>query len=290
MLLVAPATVFLACGMMAYMASTSGPKARSTRASKKNKGSSQDNDTTKEQASSALPTKKSPKRKTITQIKVTSSKQLFKPRYVLYILDTLGFARLIFAEREGQPGNDAFLNPVHKAIGEETNPFRQWGLIIVCHRRVSQENNMPKTNINNEYPRKFIVGTYDEQTAGHQNRLIVLRAVQDFMMRSENNKFGHEYIVDEVTSDLTPANGQLEVVDNYLLDNAIVHFIHAIYEDVSPAWYSQNLELALEYFTPPNFPTGAVAGLGYPVSFNVGGEDGGEQDDDGDNEEETTNN
>ena len=139
---------------------------------------------------------------------------------------------------------------------------------MVSHRRVSQENNMAKTNINNDYPRKVIVGTYEEQeneAAAKQNRLATLHAIRDFMMRSENNKFGHEYLVNEITSDLTPANGQLEVVDNYLLDNAIVHFIHAIYEDVSPSWYSENKELALDYFTPPNFPTVAVTSLGYPA-------------------------
>ena len=125
-------------------------------------------------------------------------------------------------------------------------------------------------------------------TAGHQNRIVALNVVQEFMTRSENNKYGHEYIVDPKISDLTPANGQLEVVDNYLLDNAIAHFIQAIYENVTPAWYLENIDLAHEYFTPPNFPTVAINGFGYSVAFNPGREgddESGEQDDNGDDEE-----
>ena len=304
MLVDAPANAILTQKELTYLAAISYGRTRTRASSKKGKkaasssnaaSSSQVNDgTSKELPSSASPTKtSSPKRKVITQIKVSSSKQLFKPRYLLYILDLLGYVRLIFAEREGQPGSDAFLYPVHKAIGEETNPLREHGLIMVSHRHISQENNMARTNSNNNYPRKFIVGTYDEMTSGRENRFVAVNAVRDIMMHSENNKFGHEYIVDERASDLTPANGQLEAVDNYLLDSAIVHFIHAIYEDVSPAWYSQNQELALEYFTPPNFPTVAVTGLGYPLAFNAGGEndcEGDAEQEDDVNEEETTNN
>lgn len=156
-------------------------------------------------------------------------------------------------------------------------PFRQLGIMMVAYRRVSVENNMAKTNLNKEYPRKLIVGTYDEQdneAAAKQNRLAVLHALRDFMMRSENNRYGHEYMVDANVSDLTPTNGELEVVDNYLLDNTIVHFINAVYEDVSPSWYSQDEELALQYFTPPDFPTVAVTALGYPApgTFAAGDE------------------
>ena len=200
------------------------------------------------------------------------------------ILDLRGFVRIVFLEREGQPGNDAFANPLHKAIGEDTNPFRHLGIMMVAHRRVSVENNMAKTNANNDYPRKLIVGTHDDhdtEQAAKQDRLAVLHALRDFMMRSENDKFGHECIVDSTTSDLTPTNPHdRECVDNYLLDNAIVHFIHAVHEEVSPSWYSDNEELALDYFTPPNFPMVAVAGLGCPAP---GVADAAEEDDSNDN-------
>ena len=152
---------------------------------------------------------------------------------------------------------------------------------------------MAKTNLNNDYPRKLIVGTYEEEddpAAAKRNRFAVLRAFRDFFMRTENNKYATDYIIDEAVSDLTPANGELETVDNYLLDNSIVHFIQSAYEGVSPSWYSEDPELALEYFTPPNFPTVAVTGLGYPVAFNEGGEAEEADGDDEQGEEETTDN
>ena len=83
-----------------------------------------------------------------------------------------------------------------------------------------------------------------------------------------------DVLFDENVSDLTPANeGELEVVDNYLLDNTIIHFIQSAYEEVSPSWYSQDEELALDYFTPPNFPPVAIAGLGYPAPGASGGDE-----------------
>ena len=266
--------------LIAYMAATSNKKKGSSKKTAASKGLI------------CFSFKKSPKRKSFTQIKVSSSKQLFKPRYIFYILDLQGFVRIIWIEREGKPGTDAFGNPIHNAIGQDTNPFRHLGIMMVSYRRVSQENNMAKTNLSNDYPRKLIVGTYEEQeneAAAKQNRLAVLHALKDFMMRSENNKYGHEYFVDEIASDLTPANGNLEVVDNYLLDNAIVHFINAVYEGVSPSWYSEDEELALEYFTPPNFPTVAVTALGYPAPGTFDGE-GAEAEADEQNEDTTGDN
>ena len=85
------------------MAATSNKK--KTRSKKT--AASKDNDNGTESASSASPSKKSPKRKSFTQIKVSSSKQLFKPRYIFHLIDLKGSVRIIWVEREGQPGNDA---------------------------------------------------------------------------------------------------------------------------------------------------------------------------------------
>jgi hypothetical protein len=208
----------------------------------------------------------SPTKRNLTEIKVSSTKQMRKVAYHLYIMKLAADIELVWCERE--PGTDGYLHPVFKAI-EDDGMYRDDGVIMVSKRRVSLQENRALINSTNSYPRKVIVRVVDESDA--DSRKALLFKFQAFMANPDHNRYGYEYTVDD-SSDLTPNNEDaLESVDNYLQDHVILNIITAVYNDTGRLWYGQNTETAIQFFAPPVFPLEAIEMLGYPTNDGHGG-------------------
>jgi hypothetical protein len=209
------------------------------------------------------PKKGSPKKKDMTQIKVSSTKQARKLIYVFKILKLKADVEIIWCEKT--PRDDAFIHPLIKDI-EENASFRDQGILTVVRRRVGQHDNTLLFNANDPYPRRLIIRTVDE--SNHETRRAMLMLLRDFMMRPENNRYRYDYQVNE-TSDVTPLDEEtLEPVNAYIPDNAIVNLITAVYETGDDTWYANNREIANDYFADPPYPHYAIDQLGYPDNMN----------------------
>ena len=117
---------------------------------------------------------KVPKRKNLTELKITSSRPMIKSRYKFYTMQLRGSIEIISCERENTQGTDAFIHPLVQAISGEENPFKHLGVILVTQRRVSQENNTSRTNTTNTYPRRLIVRVVEGEST-HESRLSLLK-------------------------------------------------------------------------------------------------------------------
>ena len=93
---------------------------------------------------------------------------------------------------------------------------------------------------------------------------------RDFMMRPENNRYQYDYQVNEA-SDITPHDSEmLEPVNAFIPDNAIVNLIMAVYENGDETWYTNNREIANDYFDIEPYPQYAIEQLGYPAGIHGG--------------------
>jgi hypothetical protein len=141
---------------------------------------------------------------------------------------------------------------------------------MVAKRRVSQADNSVLANANNLFPRRVIIRSVGEEGSTHESRLSILRALQSFLVRADNNRYGYAYIVNK-ESDLTPAvETDLEPMDHYIHDMMIVNLMCSVFEETGSGWYAANTENALDFFSGPTFPPYAIEQLGYP-SFDING-------------------
>jgi hypothetical protein len=209
--------------------------------------------------------KESPKKKDLTKIRFTedSLKQKRKPAYYLKIVKLRPDFELIFIEH-WMAGTDGYGQKLYDHIRDHDG-FRDEGVLVVAHRRISQENNGVLCNARDTYPRRVIVRLVNHIST-HESRLAILQKFRAFLMLPENNKFGYDYVVNDA-SDLTPANPEdpLEPLDHYLQDDMIVNMIVNVYENTDQTWYSNNTENATDFFTGPTFPQYAIDQLGYPA-------------------------
>jgi hypothetical protein len=128
------------------------------------------------------------------------------------------------------------------------NGFRKEGVLMVAKRCVSQADNSVLANTNNSFPRRVIIWSVGEEGSTHENRISILRALQAFLVRTNNNKFGYAYIVNK-ESDLTPVvHTKLEPMEHYIHDMVIVNLMCRAFEDTGSGWYTANTESALDFF------------------------------------------
>jgi hypothetical protein len=195
------------------------------------------------------PQKGSPKKKDMTQIKVSHTKQARKLIYVFKVLKLKADIEIIWCEKT--PRDDAFIHPLIQDI-EDNELFREHGIITIIQRRMSHLDNMICFNANDPYPRRLIVRIIDESTP--ESRRAILMLLRDFMMRPENNRYQYDYQVNEM-SDVTPHDSEmLEPANAYIPDNAIVNVIMAVYENGDETWYTNNREIANDYFELNRIP------------------------------------
>jgi len=227
---------------------------------------------TRAKKQSAKPTKaskNSPKKREITSINLSEADMNGKRKldYHLKIVKLACDFELIYIE--GTPGNDGFGQRLFDHV-TNNNGFRNEGVLMVAKRRVSQADNSVLANVNNSFPRRVIIRSVGEEGSTHENRISILRALQAFLVRTDNNKFGYAYIVNK-ESDLTPqVDTELEPMDHYIHDMVIVNLMCRVFEDTGSGWYAANTDSALDFFTGPTFPLYAIEQLGYP-SFNING-------------------
>jgi hypothetical protein len=107
------------------------------------------------------PQKGSPKKKDMTQIKVSRTKQARKLIYVFKVLKLKADIEIIWCEK--LPRDDAFIHPLLKDI-EDNESFREHGIITVVRRHMSHLDNTICFNANDPYPRRLIVRIVDEST------------------------------------------------------------------------------------------------------------------------------
>jgi hypothetical protein len=220
---------------------------------------------TRDKSKKVSPVKKSPKKKVITSIQVTEADMKGKRKldYHLRITKLACDFELIYID--ATLGNDGFGQKLFDHITNDAG-FRAEGILAVTKRRVSLEDSSVMTNVKDTYPRRMMIRSVDEGTSTHASRLAVLRALQAFLVRPENNKFGYAYVVDDA-SDLTPTHeADLEPMDRFLHDETIVNMMCLVFEGTGPGWYAANRLSALDFFSGPNFPAYAIQQLGYPVN------------------------
>lgn len=209
--------------------------------------------------------KESPKKKEFNKIRFTEDtlKQKRKPAYYLKILKLRPDFELIFIEHS-MPGTDGYGQKLFEHI-RDNDGFRDEGVLMVVHRRVSQANNGVLSNARDTYPRRAIVRLVNDIST-HASCLDILHKFRAFLMLPDNNKFGYDYVVNDA-SDLTPTNPEapLEPLDHYLQDDMIVNIIVNVYENANQTWYNNNTENASDFFTGPTFPQYAIDQLGYPA-------------------------
>jgi len=212
----------------------------------------------------------SPAKRNVKQImKIANTKQMRQLVYYLKIMKLCPDIEIIWVERA--PGQDGYMYNVIKAV-DETEAFREHGLLMSARRRVSQANNGIMFNAQDSYPRKIFIRVVNESTP--ESRRSVLMILRDFMMRPENNRFNYEYTVDD-SSDLTPHDEQAyETADHYIQDNVIVNLVGGIFEETGPNWYGENQEEADKWFEGPVYPNYAVETLGYPNNNQGSGQAG----------------
>ena len=205
------------------------------------------------------PPKGSPKKKDMTHIKVSSTKQARRLVYVFKILKLKADIEIIWCKKT--PRDDAFLHPLIKDI-EDNESFREHGIITVVHCRMSRLDNTLCFNANDPYPHRLIVCIIDESTL--ESRRAILMLLWDFMIWPENNRYHYDYQVNE-TSNVMPHDPEmLEPVNAYIPDNAIVNLIMAVYETGDETWYATNCEIANDYFDDMPYLRYAIEQLGYP--------------------------
>ena len=212
----------------------------------------------------------SPTKRNVNQImKIANSKQMRQLVYYLKIIKLRPDIEIIWVERS--PGQDGYMYNVIRAI-DNTEDFRDQGLLMSARRRVSQTNNGIMFNAQDSYPRKILIRVVDGSTP--ESRRNVLMILRDFMMHPENNRFNYEYTVDD-SSDLTPHDEEThETADHYIQDNVIVNLIGGIFEETGPNWYAENQAEADKWFEGPVYPNYAVETLGYPNNNQGNGQAG----------------
>jgi hypothetical protein len=147
-------------------------------------------------------TKKSPK-KTVASIQLSETDLSGKRKLDYYHLRILKLAcEFEVIHIDGTPGNDGFGQKLFGNI-TDNNGFGDEGILMVAKRRVSQADNSVLCNANNTYPRRVIIRSVGEDESTHASRLAILHAVQAFLVRTDNNRFGYAYVVND-ESDLTP--------------------------------------------------------------------------------------
>jgi hypothetical protein len=207
--------------------------------------------------------KQSPKKKNLGDIRIkqedVSSKKK-KLGYHLKILKLKPDFEIIWID--GAPGNDGYAQDLFRHITDE-NGFREFGLLMVTRRRISQADNNELQNTRNTYARRCIIRTVDGIST-HNSRLAILHAFQLFLSRPEFNKYQYNYSVDH-ESDLTPENdADFVALDHFIQDDVIVNIMINVYEEADANWYNKNHEAALDFFSGPSFPVYAIEQLGYP--------------------------
>jgi hypothetical protein len=119
---------------------------------------------------------------------------------------------------------------------------------MVAKRRVSQADNSVLANANNSFPRRVIVWSVGEEGSMHENRISILRALQAFLVRTDDNKFGYAYIFNK-ESNLTPAvDTKLKPMEHYIHDMVIVNLTCRVVEDTGSGWCAANTKSALDFF------------------------------------------
>jgi hypothetical protein len=208
--------------------------------------------------------KQSPKSKPIGTIRVTEDilNQKRKSAYHLKILKLRAGFELIWID--ATPGNDGYGQKLFDHI-TTAEGFRENGILMVAKRRVSLEDNAVLTNVKDTYPRRCIVRFLGDNESTPTSRLLMLRALQAFLVMPVHNVYNYDYLVNEA-SDLTPvAEDQLEPMDHFIQDSIIVNLMCCVFVDTGIGWYAENTECALDFFSGPTFPTYAIDQLGYPV-------------------------
>lgn len=134
---------------------------------------------------------------------------------------------------------------------------------------VDIDNNMARTNTNNDCPRKLIVVTCRDQNneaAAKQDHLGVLHALRDFMVRSEHNKFldmSTLWMTSLLTSPL-PMNIVRVLTTVHLTMPLFTSFLPFVRMSLLPGTLTmKNWLSSAACFAPPNFPHVAIAGLGH---------------------------
>jgi hypothetical protein len=186
------------------------------------------------------------------------------------VVGASGWLPLSTRELSVAMSNDGFGQKLFGNI-TDNNGFRDEGILMVAKRRVSQADNSVLCNANNTYPRRVIIRSVGEDGSTHASRLAILRALQAFLVRTDNNRFGYAYVVND-ESDLTPTlEKDLEPMDHYIHDMLIVNLMCSVLEETGSGWYAANSDSALDFFSGPTFPPYAIEQLGYPASGINGG-------------------
>jgi hypothetical protein len=107
------------------------------------------------------PQKGSPKKKDMTQIKVSHTKQARKLVYVFKVLKLKVDIEIIWCEKT--PRDDAFLHPLIKDI-EDNESFHNHGIITVVRRRMSHLDNRLCFGETDLYPHRLIVRIINKST------------------------------------------------------------------------------------------------------------------------------
>jgi hypothetical protein len=158
---------------------------------------------------------------------------------------------------EGTPGSDGFGQRLIDHI-TNNNGFRNKGVLMFAKRHVSQADSSVLANADNSFPRRVIIWSVGEEGSTHESRISILRALQAFLVQTDNNKFEYAYIVNK-ESDLTPVvDTNLEPMDHYIHDMVIINLMCRVFEDTGSGWYAANTKSALDFFSGPTFPPYAI--------------------------------
>jgi hypothetical protein len=223
----------------------------------------------KQSAKPAKASKNSPKKREITSINLSEADMNGKRKldYHLKVVKLACDFELIYIK--GTPRNFGFGQKLFDHV-TYNNGFRNKGVLMVAKRLVSQADNSVLANANNLFPRRVIIWSVGKEGSTHQSRISILRALQAFLVQTDNNKFGYAYIVNK-ESNLTPAvDTNLEPMDHYIHDMVIINLMCRVFEDTGSGWYAANTKNALDFFSGPMFPPYAIEKFGYP-SFDING-------------------
>lgn len=162
------------------------------------------------------------------------------------------------------PYNDAYMHPFFLSVQSDPS-WIEYGYGIVTNRRSRTGSNEYEVNRKDQFARKIYVRILNEgETSTPEGRQTMLEKIQDCCMDPKNNRYNYEYVIDE-RSDLTPSKREDYVTaDSYILDYVICNIIEGIYQGVDKNWYSNNKELAQQYWQGPSYPQLACDNFGYP--------------------------
>ena len=93
-----------------------------------------------------------------------------------------------------------------------------------------------------------------------------LKVIQEFLKKSENNKYGTPVYILEQGWNLTAGVQGIPKVDNYFHYSEIVKIINKILDGVNSTWATNNPTDAECYFTEGYIPFEAIQDLGFPAS------------------------